>query len=189
MTPERLTAFVWTDTTLHGYVWRNGGRDLSLSIELGSGRCGELVATWVGGFTMDIRYHSRRSGPTLSWQVESTIEGVRRRVVWDFASDGSLEFTCNDLEFREAPGVFASSTSALAVATNPKPSAPPVEPPTFQVKTIAGWGNDVMLWADPCGDVMVKVVDARWGDPVEMGSDVARELARLLIEAADECDA
>lgn len=166
-----------------------GGRDLALTITRDFARTGVLYATWVAEFAIDIRSRGRGSGSTLSWQVVSRIEGVRQRVVWDFASEGTLEFTCSDLELRETLPVAPSSTSDLAMTTNATTISPPVEPPTFQVKKLEGWDDDVHLWADPCGAVIVKVVDARWGDPVELSSSDARELAKLLIEAADECDA
>jgi hypothetical protein len=48
--------------------------------------------------------------------------------------------------------------------------------------------EDVRLWLDPGGGITLQAVTAE-GDPVELNSTQARDLAAALIEAADRDDA
>jgi len=48
--------------------------------------------------------------------------------------------------------------------------------------------EDVRLWLDPGGGITLQAVTAE-GDPVELNSTKARDLAAALIEAADRDDA
>jgi hypothetical protein len=47
--------------------------------------------------------------------------------------------------------------------------------------------NDVRLWIDPSGGITLKAVTAE-GDPVELSSTQARELAEALIDVASRDD-
>lgn len=46
-------------------------------------------------------------------------------------------------------------------------------------------GDEVILWAEPGGPIMLKVVEPS-GDPVELNEDQASELAGLLRQLVDE---
>ena len=54
-------------------------------------------------------------------------------------------------------------------------------------KALEGWENEVHLWLEQDSSIMVKAV-SEFGDPVEFTSKDARNLANLLIEAADKLD-
>jgi hypothetical protein len=48
--------------------------------------------------------------------------------------------------------------------------------------------DDVRVWLDPGGGITIKAV-TREGDPVELSSTQARQLAAALVELADRDDA
>jgi hypothetical protein len=54
-------------------------------------------------------------------------------------------------------------------------------------KTLKGWENEVYLWLEQDSSIMVKAA-SRFGDPVELTSNDARNFAKLLNEAADKLD-
>lgn len=89
----------WGDCNLMGYSWHNDGKDLWLDVIHGSGQRGFVRCSWVGGFEINIHYDSKRSGPTLSRGAEFTRSDGRWAVVWDFASEGTLRYTCQDIVY------------------------------------------------------------------------------------------
>ena len=50
-----------------------------------------------------------------------------------------------------------------------------------------GWESEVYLWIEQDSSIMVKAV-SKFGDPVELTSEGARNLARLLNESAKKLD-
>ena len=58
-----------------------------------------------------------------------------------------------------------------------------------QVRRLKGWEQHVYLWIEQESSIMLKAVDAKHGDPVELSADDARRLANLLLEAAKELEA
>lgn len=57
-----------------------------------------------------------------------------------------------------------------------------------RVRTLPNWEGDVYLWIEQESSIMFKACDADSRDPVELTADDARQLARMLIDAADELD-
>ena len=56
------------------------------------------------------------------------------------------------------------------------------------VKHLDNWEGDVYLWIEQESSIMVKAVDKKYGDPVELSSIDARNFAKMLLDAADELD-
>jgi hypothetical protein len=48
-------------------------------------------------------------------------------------------------------------------------------------------GGEITLWIDSDGPMHMKV-NSKFGDPVELNADEARELAQLLLKLADKID-
>ena len=54
-------------------------------------------------------------------------------------------------------------------------------------KELGGRQDEVHLWNEQDSSIMLKAITSS-GDPVELSTDAARNLARLLNEAADNID-
>jgi len=54
-------------------------------------------------------------------------------------------------------------------------------------KELPGWEEEVKLWIEQESSVMVKAI-SKFGDPVELTSEDARNFASILNEAADNLD-
>ncbi len=55
------------------------------------------------------------------------------------------------------------------------------------IERLKGWEKEVYLWLEQNSSIMVKAT-SEFGDPVELNSNDARNLATLLNEAADKLD-
>jgi hypothetical protein len=58
-----------------------------------------------------------------------------------------------------------------------------------KVRRLKDWEDEVYLWVEQESSIMLKAAAGRSGDPVELTSKDAKELARLLLEAAADLDA
>ena len=99
LTGQEAIDLGWGDCNLWGYAWMEGARDLWLDVEHASAGRGSFRFTWVAGFKIAIDYAANRSGPSLSWDVKFSIIDDRWATVWNFAGEGSLEFTYQDVQF------------------------------------------------------------------------------------------
>ena len=55
------------------------------------------------------------------------------------------------------------------------------------VMHLKGYENEVYMWIEHGSSVMLKAITSH-GDPVELTSDNARELGKMLIKAAERLD-
>jgi hypothetical protein len=58
-----------------------------------------------------------------------------------------------------------------------------------KVRRLKDWEDEVYLWVEQESSIMLKAATGKSGDPVELSSMGAKELARLLLKAAAELDA
>jgi hypothetical protein len=123
-----------------------------------------MAGMWVWLFNGDVgRFADKRqrnAGPALSWDGAVTAAADGTYdVAFDFAGDGVVSLKCDKVE----------------VETVSKPSR------------AADAHEMVDVWSDGAS-VQVRAVTA-FGDPVDMGTEEAREYARRILAAADETDA
>jgi len=57
-----------------------------------------------------------------------------------------------------------------------------------KIKRLENWEEDVYLWIEQESSIMLKAAVKNYNDPVELSADDARELAKMLLDAADELD-
>lgn len=55
------------------------------------------------------------------------------------------------------------------------------------IKTLEGWEGEVSLWVEQESSIMLKAI-SKAGDPVELTSNEARNLIKLLTEATEKLE-
>lgn len=87
------------DAVLTSIRWVSNGRDLELNFELGDGRHGVLLCTWIDNVKMHIESGTKGSGVPMACHisVESKLEVGRWRFSIGFIGNQHFSVECEDL--------------------------------------------------------------------------------------------
>jgi len=103
-TTQIIEATVWTDVRLIGFSWYNGGRDVVMHVEMGSGEDRWVVFTWASGLVIALSHPEGRGGSPLTWDAGFHDNGDGTWTVhFDFAEVGEIRLRCNEVEVLSAP--------------------------------------------------------------------------------------
>ena len=100
-TEEILKSTPWSDVTLLGLSWEEGGRDLHLRVLLpGAGARLDherlIVLRWASDLVVKLE---ARGGPPFTWDTTFQREATGRwAVVFDFAASGEIRLSCAEIE-------------------------------------------------------------------------------------------
>ena len=103
LTVLEVSALQWGDANYFGYYWDSQFVDptLVLRIEAANSPVQELVCSWATHLQLSLNY-KRHVNSLVTWGVRfEVLPGARWKVLFDFASHGSIEFECNGLAVRE----------------------------------------------------------------------------------------
>lgn len=86
------------DAALLSVAWEQNGRDLVIELAMAQGEKRRFTFTWVDGLYMSIQQGDEGLSPPFSWDggAERLPDG-RVKVLLDFASQGEIRFTCNEI--------------------------------------------------------------------------------------------
>jgi len=88
----------WCDANLISFEWDNNGRDLILNWARNKKPIGVLTCTWVRELKINIVMGENAGGNPLVWNAEMKgISGTKWILSFDFAAQGVIEFTCNEI--------------------------------------------------------------------------------------------
>jgi hypothetical protein len=95
---SELKAMGWCDVNLLGISWLNDGRDLALHFEFGNGVERRLQCLWAAGVRVDLTNAEDCGGQALTWDATFERNGHGWKVMFDFASTGTISLTCANLK-------------------------------------------------------------------------------------------
>ena len=110
LTEADVASLAWGDASVFGYYWdpELEESNVVVSLEPANADRVELVGCWVKKFVIDVDYKGDFK-PMLTWAVNfSPGDELRWHVLFDCASDGILEFECEQLYLRPAPAMSAA---------------------------------------------------------------------------------
>ena len=110
LTETDIDALGWADASVYGYFWdpRLETSNVVVLLKPAGAEPVELVGRWIKKFKIDVDYKGEFK-PMLTWAVTFRRGSqLRWHVYFDCASDGSLEFECEELFLRPAPGKSAA---------------------------------------------------------------------------------
>ncbi len=102
LTEADAAALRWGDARVYGYFWdpASDTSNLVLVVQPANAGCLVLDARWVKRFEIDVNYRGEFY-PLLTWATTfQPGDSLKWRVLFDFASDGSLQFECEELYLR-----------------------------------------------------------------------------------------
>ena len=86
------------DATLLPVAWEQNGRDFVIEFAFPQGDRRRFTFTWMDGLYISIQQQGKRSSQPFSWEGRAKrLPDGRVNVVLDFASQGEIRFTCNEI--------------------------------------------------------------------------------------------
>lgn len=104
-TKDELINALCCDVQVDFIEWSNEGRDLRIGLvmldnemETGSISRRVILARWVRGLKIDLRYRDDAGGYPMTWDVEADeLQSGELFVRFDFADVGEMTFECSEL--------------------------------------------------------------------------------------------
>jgi hypothetical protein len=95
---SELEVMGWCDVNLLGISWLNDGRDLALHLRFAKGVERHLHCLWAHGVRIDLTTAEDCLGEALTWDTTFERNALGWKVMFDFASTGTIALMCTGLK-------------------------------------------------------------------------------------------